>query len=281
MKLTRWVWVTSVCVAATLISGARALTAQGTITGRVTAAEGSEALADARVMVVGTSVATTSGQDGRYTLRNVPAGAQQIRVLRVGYQEKKLAANVAAGQSATLDFALARAIVQLQEIVTTATGEQRKVELGNSVATLGDVSKRVEQQSIANMADLLVAKAPGMTVLQGSYSMSAPTIRIRGLNSVSLGNAPIFIIDGVRMNTGTFAGGNPNPPASFINDIDPQTIEDVEIVKGPSAATLYGTDAANGVVVITTKRGKAGATKWTWSAEQGAVDDIKKIYIRE
>jgi TonB-linked SusC/RagA family outer membrane protein len=273
MKLTRWVLVASVCMAGTLISGARALSAQGTITGRVTASEGGDALADARVMVVGTSVAATSGTDGRYTLRNVPAGAQQVRVLRVGYQEKKQPASVAAGQSATLDFTLNRAIVQLQEIVTTATGEQRKVELGNSVATLGDVSKRVEQQSITTMADLLVAKAPGMTVLQGSYSMTAPTIRIRGLNSVSLGNAPIFIIDGVRMNTGTFAGGNSNPPASFINDIDPQTIEDIEIVKGPSAATLYGTDAANGVVVITTKRGRAGATRWTWSAEQGAVDD--------
>ncbi len=275
MKLTRGLVVAFVCGAATM-GGGRALSAQGTITGRIVAAETNEALTDARVILVGTSLAATSGPDGRYTLRNVPAGAQDVRVLRVGYQERKQTATVAAGQSVTLDFTLTRAMIQLQEIVTTATGEQRRVELGNSIATLGDVSQRVEQGTINDMADLLVAKAPGMTVLQGSYSMTAPVIRIRGLNSVSLGNAPIFIIDGVRMQTGTFAGGNSNPPASFINDIDPSTIEDVEIVKGPSAATLYGTDAANGVVVITTKRGRAGATKWTWSAEQGAVDDRNK-----
>jgi TonB-linked SusC/RagA family outer membrane protein len=273
MKSIRWRLPALVLAAATLIGGSRALSAQGTITGRVTAAEGNAPLPEARVAVVGTSIAVVSGQDGRYTLRNVPAGAQDVRVIRVGYQEMKQSTTVTSGQSATLDFSLTHALVQLQEIVTTATGEQRKVELGNSVATLGDVSKRVEQESITDMADLLVAKAPGMTVLQGSYSMTAPTIRIRGLNSVSLGNAPIFIIDGVRMQTGTFAGGNSNPPASFINDIDPSTIEDVEIVKGPSAATLYGTDAANGVVVITTKRGRAGPTRSTWSAEQGAVDD--------
>ena len=272
MKSVRWILAVSIGAAATL-TGGRALSAQGTITGRVTAAEGGEALSDARVIVVGTSIGVASGADGRYTLRNVPAGAHDVRVLHVGFQERKQPTTVATGQSATLDFALAKAVILLPDVVTTATGEQRKVELGNAISTLGDVSKRVEQTSVGDMADLLVAKAPGMTVLQGSYSMTAPTIRIRGLNSVSLGNAPIFIIDGVRMNTGSFAGGNSNPPASYINDIDPSTIEDVEIVKGPSAATLYGTDAANGVVVITTKRGRAGTTRWTVSAERGAVDD--------
>ena len=164
--------------------------------------------------------------------------------------------------------------------MTTATGEQRKIELGNAVATLGDVSTRVEQTSITNMSDLLVAKVAGMVVIPGAFTNGAPMIRIRGLNSLSLNNSPIFVVDGVRMNIGGSSsnGGNLASGISVINDIDPSTIEDVEIVKGPSAATLYGTDAANGVVVITTKRGKAGKNRWTFNAEQGSLVD-KSNYL--
>src|SRR4051794_25535772 len=111
---------------------------QSSITGRVTA-DGNQPIADARVLLVGTTAGATTNQEGRYTLRGVPAGAVEVRVLRVGYREQKKSVTVAAGAAATLDFVMQPAVVQLQEIVTTATGEQRKVELGNTVSTLGDV----------------------------------------------------------------------------------------------------------------------------------------------
>jgi len=119
-----------------------------------------------------------------------------------------------------------------------------------------------------------------MVVIPGAFTNGAPMIRIRGLNSLSLNNSPIFVVDGVRMNVGGSSsnGGNLASGISVINDIDPSTIEDVEVVKGPSAATLYGTDAANGVVVITTKRGKAGKNRWTFNAEQGSLVD-KSNYL--
>ena len=101
-------------------------------------------------------------------------------------------------------------------------------------------------------------------------------IRVRGLNSLSLSNAPIFIIDGVRMNAGAIGSGSTSAATSNLTNLDPHEIEDIEIVKGPSAATLYGTDAANGVIVITTKRGHAGKTQWTWNAEAGAISDPTK-----
>ena len=184
------------------------------------------------------------------------------------------------GGTATVDFELTAAVVRLQDVVTTATGQQRKIELGNAVATLGDVSTRVEQTSITNMSDLLVAKVSGMVVIPGAFTNGAPLIRIRGLNSLSLNNSPIFVVDGVRMNIGGSSsnGGNLASGISVINDIDPSTIEDIEVVKGPSAATLYGTDAANGVVVITTKKGKAGKNRWTFNAEQGSLVD-KSNYL--
>ena len=229
-------------------------------------------------MVAGTSLATSTNSDGRYTLRGVPAGTADIRVIRVGYQEQKKPVSVAAGAAATLDFVMTPAVVKLQEIVTTATGEQRKVEIGNTVTTLGDVTQKVETTPIANLADLMVAKAPGVVVLPGAMTGASPVIRIRGLGSLAttgsgITNNPIYVIDGVRMATATFGFGFTGTQGSLLNDLDPNEIEDVEIVKGPSAATLYGTDAANGVVVITTKKGKAGATRWTWYGETGVVDD--------
>jgi TonB-linked SusC/RagA family outer membrane protein len=249
---------------------------RATISGRVTDQGTGAPLADSRVFLVGTSTATTTNSEGRYTLRNLPTGTIQVRVLRVGYQEQKKPVTVTAGQEMTMDFQLTPAIVQLQEIVTTATGEQRRVEIGNAITTLGDVSKSVETQPITNLADLMTAKAPGVTVLPGAMVGATPVVKIRGLNSLSLSNDPIYVIDGVRMNAGNHSNGFTGTRTSYLNDLSPEEIEDIEIVKGPSAATLYGTDAANGVIVITTKKGRAGATRWTWYGEYGTVDDRNK-----
>ena len=248
---------------------------QASISGRITA-EGNQPIADARVMLVGTSAGATTNQDGQYTLRNVSTGVIEVRVLRVGYREQKKSLTVTAGAPATLDFVMVPAVVQLQEIVTTATGEQRKVELGNTVSTLGDVGKRVETSPVTNMSDLLVAKAPGVNILPGNMTGSAGQIHIRGVNSLSLNNNPIWVVDGVRFNSGSVNVGIGGTNTSFLNGLNPEEIEDIEIVKGPSAATLYGTDAANGVIVVTTKKGKAGSTRWTWFAEGGLVQDKNK-----
>jgi TonB-linked SusC/RagA family outer membrane protein len=264
---------------ALLASSSAALDAQGAVAGRVVAKSSSAPLSDVRVLLVGGNQFAITAADGRYTIRNVSNGAHEVRVVRVGFQEQKQPVTVTAGQTVTLDFTMTDVVVQLQEVVTTATGEQRKVELGNQVTTLGDVSKKVETGQIANLGDLLVAKAPGVVVLPGNMTGSAPTVRIRGLNSLAvngsgISNAPIYIVDGIRINSGSInnvsTGGT---QASFLNDISPEEIADVEIVKGPSAATLYGTDAANGVIVISTKKGRAGAAQWHWYAEGGVVDD--------
>jgi TonB-linked SusC/RagA family outer membrane protein len=261
-----------------LVIGALPIAAQAqqaTITGKITA-EGNQPVADARVFLVGTTSGATTNQDGNYTIRNVPAGVAEVRVLRVGYREQKKSVQVAAGASTTLDFTLTAAVVQLQEIVTTATGEQRRVELGNTVSTLGDVAQRVENSPITNMDQLLVAKAPSVNILPGNMTGSAGQIHIRGVNSLSLNNNPIWVVDGVRFNTTPINVGIGGSSTTPLNSLTPEEIEDIEIVKGPSAATLYGTDAANGVIVITTKKGKAGSTRWTWFGEGGLVQDKNK-----
>ena len=250
--------------------------AQATITGRITD-QSSQPLAEARVIVVGTSIYTSSSQDGRYTVRNVPPGTAEIRVVRVGFKEQKRSVRTIAGETATLDFSMSPTINQIEEVVVTATGEQRRVELGNAVTNL-DAGKIVANSPVANMGDLLVAKAPGVQVLPGNMTGGGSRVRIRGTSSLSLSNDPIYIIDGVRMTSdqGTTTTGNSfvgGTTPSRVNDLNPDEIENIEIVKGPSAATLYGTAAANGVIVITTKKGRAGAPKWSSYAETGLVQD--------
>ncbi|HEY9230174.1 MAG TPA: SusC/RagA family TonB-linked outer membrane protein [Gemmatimonadaceae bacterium] len=253
-----------------------AVHAQGSITGRVTASGNNEALPDARVMVVSSTASAVTNAEGRYTLRNVPNGTIEIRVLRVGYQEQKKSVTVSGTAPVTLDFTLAQAVVKLQEVVTTATGEQRRVELGHAIQNLGDISKKVEEAPITNLTDLMAGKAPGVVVLPGNMTGAAPTVRIRGIKSISLSSSPIYVVDGVRMAADAINIGTGGTTVSLLNTLNPDEVEDIEIVKGPSAATLYGTDAANGVIVITTKKGRAGASRWTWHGEEGVVKDRNK-----
>ena len=257
--------------AAALVLFGRPLAAQGTITGRITASGSDQPLAGARVLVLGGTQAAISAEDGKYALRGVASGSVELQVLDVGFQSVKKRATVTSGGVTVADFQLVVALVQLQDVVITATGQQRRVELGNAISTLGDVSKKVENTPINSFNDLITAKAPGVVVLPGVMTGGAPTVRIRGLSSISLTNAPIYVVDGIRYDASTQSGGNSS--FSMLNALSPEEIEDVEIVKGPSAATLYGTNASNGVIVVTTRKGKAGSTRWSWFGEVGTLQD--------
>jgi TonB-linked SusC/RagA family outer membrane protein len=253
------------------------------ITGRVTEDKSGRPIEAAQVNIVGTTLGAASNSDGRYTIRGVRQGSYQVRVLRVGYAEGKQPVVMGADQAAaTLNFSLATVAVALTPVVTTATGEQRRIEIGNATANIS-AAKVMESSQISSATDLLNSRAAGVTVTSGTQTGTGGRIRVRGSSSISLNNEPIWIIDGIRMTSanGSFStatgngssgntGGN-NP--SRIGDIDPDQIESVEIVKGPSAATLYGTDAANGVVVVTTKRGRAGTPQWGVVVGGGLITD--------
>ncbi|MEZ4588772.1 MAG: carboxypeptidase regulatory-like domain-containing protein, partial [Gemmatimonadales bacterium] len=172
----------------------------GTITGRVTGTGvGGGPLEAARLIVVGTNITTTTNRDGAFTLREVPAGQHQVRVTRLGFASKSSSVSVAAGQTATVDFALDPAPFTLEEITTTATGDQRKLESGNTVHTI-QVNTLVETAPVKDLSQILLGRAPGVQVLPSTGTTGgSQRIRIRGSNSVSLSNEPLFVIDGVRM----------------------------------------------------------------------------------
>jgi len=265
-------WAASMAVALV----ATAVTAQaqsGRVTVRVTDAANQQPVGQAQVQIVGTTLGGLTGAEGRFVIRGVPAGTHQVRVLRVGYGEQKKPVTVTADQEATVDFAISAVAISLTPVVTTATGEQRRVELGNAISQI-DAAKVASEAPIRSVEDLINSRTAGVSVQSGTQTGTGARVRIRGQSSLSLSNEPIYVIDGVRMtsnlNSGMGTGGN---NASRVGDLNPDEIENVEIVKGPSAATLYGTDAANGVIVITTKKGRAGPPRWNVYGEGGYLED--------
>jgi TonB-linked SusC/RagA family outer membrane protein len=248
--------------------------AQGILSGRVTDQGNGTPLVGARVVVVGSSLTANTNAEGRYRIVGVPAGTHQMRASYIGYASVTKPATVADQGAATVDFALVLTPYSLDEVVVTATGDQAKREVGNAVSTV-DASEMVKTTPIANMADLLVAKAPGVQVLPGNMTGAGARVRIRGNSSLSLSNNPIYVVDGIRVasdvNSSAIGIGGTNP--GRVNDLNPEDIESIDVVKGPSASTLYGTDAANGVIVIKTKKGKAGRPVWNAYLERGALKD--------
>lgn len=272
--IRRLKYLVALVFAASVPALAFAQQTSGTITG-VAREQGTGApISTARVSIVGTNITVPTRDDGSFTIRGVQAGTVEVRVLALGHAAQKQSVTVPSGGSVSVAFTLAAVPLQLEQVVTTATGEQRRVEVGNDIPKI-NAPQQVAEHPVANITDLLNAKAPGVEVLGGALTGTGQRIRIRGFNSISLNNDPIFIIDGIRMesSTGSSSIGIGGSSPSRISDIDPNTIENVEIVKGPSASTLYGTDAANGVIVITTKRGRAGRARWNGFMQRGRLTD--------
>lgn len=261
-----------VTLSLSLVTGlAVAQATPGTITGRITDATTGQPITLAQVNIVGTNVGGQTNADGRFTLRGVDPGPVQVRILRVGFAEQRRNATVSAGQTLNLDIQMGAVAVQLNPVVTTETGSQRRVELGNSIAQV-DAAQIVATRAIQNMGDLLTSRAAGVTVYSPTQIGAGTRVRIRGTSSLSLSNNPIYVIDGIRVEgtTGSSSVSVGGTLPARVNDINPDEIESIEIVRGPSAATIYGTSAANGVIVITTKRGIVGAPRYTYFTEQGA-----------
>ena len=248
---------------------------QGTISGTVLDRATQAPVAGARVIIGETNRGTLTNREGRFTLTGLAAGTYDVVVAMIGYGAATQRVTVGAGQTASIDFTLVAVAVSLDALVVTATGEQRAKEVGNVVTTV-KTTQLTEQAPINDMSSLLNARVPSVTVLPSAgTSGTGARVRIRGQASVSLSNEPIYYIDGVRMESGSnsLSVGTGGQAFSRINDINPEEIESFDVVKGPSAATLYGTQAANGVVRITTRRGVAGRPRWNFYSEYGVIND--------
>ncbi len=264
------------------LTAGQTLEAQGTIRGRVTEANSARPLADVQIVISGTGMGALTNLSGDFVIVNVPTGERELIVRRLGYSRQTRTVTITAGQEIRADFELAVSASQLEQVVVTGTGgAAEKRTLGNSITTL-DVAELTARNSILNVTEVLQGKTPGVTVLPGSGAPgTAGEIRIRGASSLS-GYAPVVFIDGIRMNIGDLGQIAPTgggtlglaqsaQTTSLLNNLNPNDIESIEVLKGPAAATLYGADAANGVIQIITKKGTQGQQRmqWTFRTESG------------
>ena len=267
---------------ATLLAGSAAAQGTGIVRGRVTDSN-QRPLSDVTVTVTGTALGATTNENGDYTLAVVPAGSRTLVTRRIGYGRVTKTLDVPAGGEVRADFALNQSVTKLEEIVTTGTaGSVERRTVGNAITTI-DVAALNEKASVSNVMEVLQGKTPGLTVLPGSgVPGTAEEIRIRGTASLS-GYKPVVYVDGLRYNIddlggfsatggGTAGLAQSSQITSALHNLNPSDIESIEIIKGPAAATLYGAEAAGGVIQIFTKKGQRGqqALKWTVRNEMGS-----------
>ncbi len=253
--------------------------AAGVVAGRVVDSASNKGIGGATVTISGTTLRTTTAESGQFALRDVPAGEQLLRVRAFGYKAATERVTVTDSERTTIQVVLRPSPTVLSGVVTTATGVQERRQVGNDITVLNaDSIQRIAP--VSTLTDMLETRVPGLTVLRESGIPGAPRrVRLRGTSSIERSNDPIMIVDGIRVNADqsgaqTMIGGSSIGSGSFagpspLDQIDPNSIETIEVFKGPSASAMYGADAANGVIVITTKRGRPGATRWDLALDAG------------
>jgi len=262
----------------------------GDVGGRIIDAKTKQPVVGVRLTLDDTVQAVRSDAQGHYRFTNVSSGTHRITVRAVGYLRQTRVVTVTDDQTSVSDFTLETSVNTLDQVVVTATGTQRVRELGHVVSTI-NADSLVKEAPITNIGELLQSRVPGLQVLTGDGGEAGGEIslRLRGTSTFSLDPEPIVIVDGIRYQSNnliTYGGvsredirsqlGNPQSP---LNNLNPNDIDKIEVVKGPSASTLYGPDAANGVIVITTKRGVPGKTIFNWYARPVS-SDVPKSRLR-
>ena len=259
-----------------LVSGAFAQT--GRIEGEVMEAETGEPLPGVNVVIPalsaeGVGAATTA--EGTYAIASVPAGTYEVQARSVGYQSRRQQVTVEAGETVTVNFTLQRSNVELDEVVVSVdAGDTRRRAIGTDIAQVK--AEQLEDAVATDFSDLLTGRAENVNIQGASGNVGGGSrIRIRGITSLTQDNNPLLIIDGVRANNGSNVGINRGQTFSRFNDLDPTNIESVQIVKGPSATALYGSEAAPGVIIVETKSGSGQeGFNVNFSSEIGARRDV-------
>ncbi|MBB6072690.1 TonB-linked SusC/RagA family outer membrane protein [Longimicrobium terrae] len=256
--------ILSLAAAALLLGAPVALSAQArtTISGSVRGPNG-QPVSSARVVVSGTTTGALTDQSGAYRLAVTGATGTTItlRASAIGYGSQAATVTLN-GAALTQNFQITEQALALDAVVVTGspTGQATRREVPNSVSTIQTADVVDNNASINNVTAVLQSRVPGVQVMtQSGTEGTSPRVRIRGISSINAGSAPIYVIDGVRMNGASqtiFGVGGASQSAS--DAVHPSDIESIEVIKGPAASTLYGADAANGVISITTKKGRAG-----------------------
>ncbi|HMJ69282.1 MAG TPA: TonB-dependent receptor [Cyclobacteriaceae bacterium] len=249
-----------------ILSLTAALAQEKTISGRVVAADDGSALPGVNVVVKGTTNGTVTDSNGEYRI-TAPASAEQLIFSFIGFQTQE----VTVGSRNVIDLTMAADVQQLNEVIVVGYGTQIKQDLtGNIASVKGDDVKNIP---VPNFTQALQGRAAGVFVESQSGRVGEGIkVRIRGAGSLTASNEPLYVIDGIPINTSNLnsaQNGTTSNNGSALASINSNDIESFEILKDASAAAIYGSRAANGVVLITTKRGKAGKTSINANVQYG------------
>ncbi len=273
MKFTRLVALAA-AMAFAAPHAVRAQVSIGTVTG-VVRSQGAP-VEGAAVTVQGTTLGALTRTDGRYSIANVPAGAHTMRVMRLGFTMQEQRVTVTAGQTATLDFELRTSAVKLDQVVVVGYGTQSRREVTGSVSSV--TSSDIATMPVARVDQALSGLVTGVQIQTTNAQPGAEMrIRVRGGNSLQGNNEPLVVVDGVI--------------GADLNQINPNDIESVDVLKDASSTAIYGARAANGVILVTTKRGQPGSVRFNYSAYSGrqsasrhidllSADEFAKMFMR-
>ena len=256
-----------------------ALAAQGTavITGLVTDSASGRGVGSVQVVIVGTTRGALTDESGRYTIRGVDAGTQSVRAQRIGYRPETRTVTVGAGETVEQNFAVVEVARVLTEVVSIGYGTDTRATVSNAVAKVD--ASAVQNKPVAGVDAALQGRAPGVQVTQNAGNPGAGiTVRIRGSSSLSASNQPLYVIDGVPVIREDFSqldlGGQ---DVTAVTSINPDDVEDITVLKDAAAAAIYGSRGSNGVIVITTKRGRANAGRLDVGAYTGVQSLAKQV----
>ncbi|HEV2129449.1 MAG TPA: carboxypeptidase-like regulatory domain-containing protein, partial [Longimicrobiaceae bacterium] len=250
-------WLLAITLAVALVPSGAIAQERGTIQGTVVEAQTQRPLAGAQVTVAGTQLGTLTNAQGRFQILNVPAGQQTVQAQLIGYGTAQASVTVQAGSAATVSLSLQQTAVALEGVVVTALGIERQER------AVGVASQQLSSEQLTrvepNIVNSLSGKVSGVTITNAGPQGGSSRIVIRGASSITGNNQPLFVIDGVPVDNsaprlrgyGGFDYGN------AAQDINPENIESVTVLKGPNAAALYGSRAANGAILITTRTGQS------------------------
>jgi iron complex outermembrane receptor protein len=265
-------------LAAVWIAPLRAQEPTGTIRGHVTDESSQQPLRGATVRVGSRNTQTRA--DGGYLLPGVPAGTDTLRVTMIGYAPAARSVTVAGGDTLDLDVGLAVQAVNLAELVVVGYGEQQKGNVTGAVTNV--TAEEFNTGRVVTPTELIQNKVAGVQVVENNEPGGRTSIRIRGPTSTNASNEPLYVVDGQPL--GTDAGGGVTPGRDPLNFLNPQDIASITVLRDAGAAAIYGTNAANGVVLITTKRGQQGQGpkfEYTGSASASTVTRLPSMLNAE
>ena len=267
-------------IAAAFLAPAMAA-AQGTasITGTVTDSASGRPIPSVQVVVVGTTRGALSDDQGRFAVRGVSAGTWTVRAQRIGYRPQVRSITLGDGEAATASFTMTEVARVLSEVVSTGYGTDSRATVSNAVAKVD--GETIQNKPVAGVDAALQGKAPGVQVTQNAGNPGAGiTVRIRGSSSLSASNQPLYVVDGMPVIRENFSqldlGGQ---DVTAVTSLNPDDVEDITVLKDAAAAAIYGSRGSNGVIVITTKRGRSGAGRVHFSGYTGTQNIAHQVHM--